>query len=446
MNIHISIKSYERQEMLVSLIEEIEIFIKKNKSHNVFYHIIDDCSKFSKQFVKSNKIIQTPKNYGKKLHWKVWDMDFDILGRKKEIDLFIFLPSDVSKVNFNEIIKQAESLKDEEYFFNIINDGRQQCWNRIQPEIVNQVYSKVGFTDCCFFTNRKTLDRFGFFILEVDPERFKLNKNISSGVGEQFTRRLYREKINIFHPHNSFAFHGDHESIMHKEERKKNPLISAANSKLDKPIYVGIATMKGREESLKKTLESLNNQTLKPTKIIVYNNAVEKVDYTDNAKFYGLSQIKGHCYYFSCDDDLEYDFNYIQDMVNAIIKHKCIVTHHGRILLGLSRNYFRGHKAFRCLGDNREECFIDVAGTGVTAFDTSYFNDKTLFKAQDKRMSDLVFSLRVARERKKIKVLKHHGNYIKQLPIDHSTSCYTTESINPVVQNQIADEIFILNH
>lgn len=446
MNIHISVKSYERKEMLISLIEEIEIFLKKNKSHNVSYHIIDDCSKFSNEFVKSNKIIQTEKNYGKKLHWKLWDMDFGILGREKQIDLFIFLPSDASKVNFNEIIKQSELLKEQEYIFNISNDGRTQCWNRIKPEIVNHIYMKIGFVDCCFFTNRMTLDKLGFFMLEIDKSRFLLNKNISSGVGEQLTRRINNEKIDIFLPYNSFIFHGDHESTMHKEERKKNPLVSAIKSKLNKPIYIGIATMKGREESLKKTLESLNNQSLKPTKIFVYNNATEKVDYTDNAKFHALSQIKGHCYYLSCDDDLEYSPTYIQDMVNAIIKHKCIVTHHGRILQGLSRNYFRGHKSFRCLGDNREECFIDVAGTGVTAFDTSYFNDKTLYKAQDKRMSDLVFSLRVAREKKKIMVLRHNGNYIKQLPIDHSTSCHTIESVNPVVQNQIADEIFILNH
>lgn len=446
MNIHISIKNYERKEMLLSLIGEIEFFSKKNKSHNVYYHIIDDCSKFTKEFVKSNKIIQSPKNYGKKLHWMLWDMDFGILGGKKEIDLFIFLPSDASKVNFNEILKNAESLKEEEYVFNIINDGRTQCWNRRKPEIVNHIYMKVGFTDCCFFTNRKTLDKLGFFILEVPKERFALNKSVSSGVGEQLTKRLNNDKTDIYLPHNSFAHHGDHESVMHKDERKKNPLVAVSNMKLNKPIYVGIATMKGREESLKKTLESLNKQTLIPTKIFVYNNAEEKIDYTDNAKFEPLSKIKGHCYYFSCDDDLEYSPTYIQDMVNAIIKHKCIVTHHGRILLGSSRNYFRGHKNFRCLGDNRDECFIDVAGTGVTAFDTSYFNPKSIYKSKDKRMSDLVFSVRVAREKKKIMVLKHHGNYIKQLAVDHATSCYATESINPTRQNELADEIFILNH
>jgi hypothetical protein len=207
-------------------------------------------------------------------------------------------------------------------------------------------------------------------------------------------------------------------------------------------IYIGIATMKGREESLKKAIYSLSNQSIKPTKIFIYDNENSE-NLTDNGKFYKLKDL-GSCYYFSCDDDLFYSHTYIESMIKDIQLHQCIITHHGRILKGQGLNYYRGHQTFRCLDENRVTAQIDVAGTGVTAFHTDYFKPDQIYLSEYKRMSDLVFSLEAKKQSKVIMLTPHKRGFIIQNEIDETTSCHATESINPTKQNKIANEIYKL--
>jgi hypothetical protein len=143
---------------------------------------------------------------------------------------------------------------------------------------------------------------------------------------------------------------------------------------------------------------------------------------------------------------LIYSPTYIEDMVRAVKTYKCIVTHHGRKLIGLNKNYFRGHNSYACLRTLKRRLYIDVAGTGVTAFDTEYFFPAEIYKSERKRMSDCVFSLEAAKQKKKIIVLPHEKGYITQLPIDEKTSCFEMERRNPKIQNSIADEIYTLKY
>jgi hypothetical protein len=316
-------------------------------------------------------------------------------------------------------------------------------WNQLPPEMDSDEYMKIYFTDCAFFTNYQTLKRLEFQINEINPIRFKNKPNISSGVGQQLTNRLNQLRIDIYHPYQSYAEHGTHESKMNPGERERNPLVSNIIVP-KKPIVVGVATFKGREKALEVMLDSISRQTIKPDHVFVYDNE-KNVDLTDNGKFHGLTQIED-CYYFSCDDDLLYPPTYIQDMIQSIEKHKCIITHHGRKLRGENRDYYRGHFAIRCLAQNRREMELDIAGTGVTAFDTQYFNPKEIIFDKRHRMSDCLFSLIAAQQKKKILAIPHFKGYIKQIPIDESKSCFGIESKNAKTQMQIANEIFTLNY
>ena len=62
-------------------------------------------------------------------------------------------------------------------------------------------------------------------IFEVTDAWFN-DKSKSSGVGYQLSRRLIQLDIPMYKPIKSLAKHGGHESIMHTEERKLNPLKS----------------------------------------------------------------------------------------------------------------------------------------------------------------------------------------------------------------------------
>lgn len=209
-------------------------------------------------------------------------------------------------------------------------------------------------------------------------------------------------------------------------------------------IVVGIATTGDRPKELKHTLESLNEQTVKPDLIHVHDNSKE-IDYTDNAKFIILSHLPDEVYFFSCDDDILYPEDYIEKTIEAIDKHKTIVTYHGRNLRGKGLNYYHDHSAFRCDQSFIETKKIDVCGTGVTAFRTDYFNPKDIYKAEDKCMSDLVFSLEAIKQGKEITHIGHYGNWI--IPqINSGSTIYDRFNKDCSRQNEIADEIFTLKN
>lgn len=207
-------------------------------------------------------------------------------------------------------------------------------------------------------------------------------------------------------------------------------------------VIVGMATMKGREKNVIEAVQSLLNNTIPPDDIVIYNNAIEKTDLTDNGKFFGLTLQTEPVYYFSCDDDIIYPSDYIQKTIDAINEHKCIVTYHGRRLLGLGRNYYRGHSSFACLGNFPQTKEIDVCGTGVTAWRTDYFNPFGIHLAEDQRMSDLVFSLEAVKHGKKIMHIGHNGGWIQAQPIPIDKTIYGMEHKNCDRQNEIADEIW----
>lgn len=223
------------------------------------------------------------------------------------------------------------------------------------------------------------------------------------------------------------------------------------------PIVASIATYNGREDSLLTTLRSIRNQV---DYIFVHTNGncnltdehLKLIDYrtewnadlADNGKFFALKHELKEVYFLTMDDDLWYNPNYVKNMISKINEHECIVTHHGRKLIGLGLDYYSGHRSFRCLASNLFEFEIDVAGTGVTGFKTSYFNPK-IWNAKDLRMSDIVFSLEAAAFKKKIMLIPHEYGDIKQVGKD--TGICGFFSCRPKSrQNELADEIYRIKY
>jgi hypothetical protein len=208
-------------------------------------------------------------------------------------------------------------------------------------------------------------------------------------------------------------------------------------------IVVGMATFKGREEVIKRTIDSLLPQV---DDIHIYNNELEPIDLTDNGKFRALQLYSKPIYFLSCDDDLIYPRDYVQRAIESVEKHECIISFHGRKLLGLDRSYYRAHKAYACLHSFHQTCEIDVPGTGVTCFSTSYFNPIELYKSEDKRMSDLVFGLEAAKQGKKIMHIGHEGKWIRQQDIPIEQTIYGMENKKAHRQMEIANEIYRMKY
>jgi len=225
-------------------------------------------------------------------------------------------------------------------------------------------------------------------------------------------------------------------------------------------VTANIASYPSRENSLNRMLASIKGQfdsirisvnnpskfgdiVLQPGDTYLINS--QETDLTDNGKFDSLDLIQEPEYYFTLDDDLIYPPDYVKRTIEAIEKYKCIVSYHGRQLLGTGINYYTGHKTFRCLNDVISDEMVDVVSTGVTAFDTIYFHPKGLANSPDQKMSDLIFSLEAAKQGKQMGVLNHSAGWIT--PINNKETIHATESIKPTPrQNQIANEIFNLRY
>jgi hypothetical protein len=272
------------------------------------------------------------------------------------------------------------------------------------------------------------------------------NQNISCKI-------IFEENLNVseFIPDNSLIIRLNSEHIIKDSndiyDIYKN--ITSSDdvyiSRVKYPIICNIATMSSRKESLKETLESLNNQTIKPDVINIYDNDKEDIDYSDNSKFIFLKDYTYPVYYFSMDDDIIYGTDYIEKTINSIEKYNCIITYHGRILNNRFVNYYRDHKGYRCDTLYNMKSYIDVAGTGVTAFRTDYFNPVDLYKTEYKRMSDVVFSYIAKQEGKEILLISNEekpGLILSK--IKQTDSCYSSELNNTINQNKLCKKIFNL--
>lgn len=206
-------------------------------------------------------------------------------------------------------------------------------------------------------------------------------------------------------------------------------------------VVMGMATMNSRKEVFEKTIKSLDGQY---DEIFIYNNDEHSVNYTDNAKFLGLTKFESNdepFYYFCVDDDIIYPKTYVKDMIKAIEKYNCIVTHHGRKLIGKDRHYYRGHEVHHCLRDVTKNQEIDVAGTGVCAFRTDYFNPSSMNLLEHFKMSDVIFSLEAAVQGKRIMVLEHKEGYLQDAGVKIEDTIQHEFLNNCLIQTKLCNDI-----
>lgn len=215
-------------------------------------------------------------------------------------------------------------------------------------------------------------------------------------------------------------------------------------------ITANLATIEARKYTLQGVIDSLKDQV---TTVRVYGNdytpevkgdnveVYSGPDYTDNAKFFWLPISKG--LYLSCDDDIIYPPDYVKTILEARKKYpNTWLTFHGRKLKGIGLNYYTEHYIYPCLKEVAGDYDIDVAGTGVSAFDTELIKFDPL-TWEDYRMSDLMASLELARRRIKIICLGHKAGWIRSAKSHLEKSIHSREFKN-TRQNDIASAIYLL--
>lgn len=207
----IVIFSYDRKQALKDLIDSLE-------GERII--VVDDGSDYN--YTDLNCEYYRYDHQGRQGFWTLWGEALKLC----DDEWVLFLQDDVTNVNLKEIKRLTEGL--DLYAFNIMHRGTHRGWTNIkhEPTTIKGIDCHiVSYVDCIFATNKKTLDKLGRHMNPVSPFRFE-NPYISSGVGQQLSQRFKKLGIPMYMPDKSLAYHGDHESKMHPQERKYNPLCS----------------------------------------------------------------------------------------------------------------------------------------------------------------------------------------------------------------------------
>lgn len=195
----------------------------------------------------------------------------------------------------------------------------------------------------------------------------------------------------------------------------------------------------GRLEALLKSINSIlpqvdivrvyfNSYTLDqipPLPNKVHPIVIPGLNLTDLGKFYPLSHLKQHEYYFTCDDDIQYPPDYIQHTLRYS-NLGAVLTYHGRIInpLGNPKSYYRGgHFVYSYLDPHPVSRELHIPGTGVMMIDTS-MADINHVPDHPHCMADLVFANACDSP---IHLVPHSGGWLKNIWVD---GCITSRFTN----------------
>lgn len=163
--------------------------------------------------------------------------------------------------------------------------------------------------------------------------------------------------------------------------------------------------------------DELNNSKVKLVRGSNFKGSNEKLKYAG----YGFNKYLGFA-----DDDLIYDFDYLQYMIDRADHYKAYVSLHGSILSSRPlNNYYTDRIVFRCLEDVEDDVNVDICGTGVSLIERNLLPaiqlEKLYHSMSRTSMDDLYFSSFVKDYGIKRIVLKHPKSFVshkKQHPMD----------------------------
>lgn len=218
-------------------------------------------------------------------------------------------------------------------------------------------------------------------------------------------------------------------------------------------IIAGMATIPERESTLQIVLDSiapqvdllelaLNDYKSVPYWLGKYENVLPTLtsnEMGDANKFLRVDDYTNH-YYFSCDDDIEYPSDYVERYIKAINSNGCLVTVHGSDIPNRKLQSYYSGKVMRshCLNQLSKAVFVDIAGSGVSAFHTSFLKLRyKRFKAAN--MADIWMSMQAHEQGVKRLALKHGAGWIKGGLNEGRATIYETHKGKDKIQTEIVN-------
>ena len=175
-------------------------------------------------------------------------------------------------------------------------------------------------------------------------------------------------------------------------------------------VIIGIATIGGREEALQETLSSLKGQA---------DHIVVGTDHRlgDATKFKPFFSDKYEGYFLTCDDDLTYPPDYVEQMIAGIERYnrEAVVSFHGKRVDSIAEGdpwYKFAGMRYQCLGEVHPDYPIHIPGTGCMGWHSSLVNwSRDDF--EEPNMADIWAGVKLERAGISRYVLAHDEGWIK---------------------------------
>jgi len=105
------------------------------------------------------------------------------------------------------------------------DDETRGRWTRYKRRVLlgGKAWKTQWFDLQAFLVGRSFFETLQYRLFPAEPLRFSQRPGVSSGVGEQLTRRLWR-RGNIYQVAQTLAFHGGHASVMNADARRDRAL------------------------------------------------------------------------------------------------------------------------------------------------------------------------------------------------------------------------------
>lgn len=466
------ITTFNRPEGLLKLLQEIST---ESQEYDIEVRVYDDASSldytiptnYLRDSFKCHHYVRFPKNRGKRLYYRtIGDIMKDV--KQCDFDYFFQIPDDAELIP-GFFAKAIDTWKG-------INDPNKIClstllikerleirnWVNFRPKEVDGVLH-TQWNDMCYICERSFFEQLDWVMHGIHPNRWYLDPNKSSGVGQQITQRLHALGLNMYHVWSSLVVMKDGQSVMNEIERTKNPHTSlhretgtaeiAQENDMGTKKIVGIASIPKRKEALKKTIQSLIDQvdeihvclngypelpeyTYEFPKVTFY---MDEGDMGDANKFKKIAEVDG--YYFSCDDDIIYPPDYVATLIGKLkeYNHKAIVTVHGRTAPSVPiSNFYKGTTQYHCLLRQFEDIKVHMPGTGVMCFHTSTI-PVTMDDFKVANMADIWMGVLAQKYQVPVVCIEHAQGWIRAQTIKEDSTIYNTH------KNRDAEQIKAVN-
>lgn len=234
----ISCTTYNRPAPLLTQLKELSKQLQHNKIEASLI-IVNDASlrnykkvdELIKDYPYPVKYVRFNSNQGKHHHWRIVDYIFSWY-KQQSFDYALYLQDDLilHRDFLQDVIRQFETIEHPNkvclnYVVTEIRKGRRP-WTPAPRRLTQykklQIY-RVGWVDLTFFANKDFFDQLDYTIYPINPNRWQKNPLLSSGVGRQISKRLFRNNASMWQVKSSLVTHGTEPSKMNPEARKLNP-------------------------------------------------------------------------------------------------------------------------------------------------------------------------------------------------------------------------------